>query len=215
MAIQLSSRTAPLLSIALIALIALAAGLAAACSGGASDDDLGSLRREIADEREQNRRSQLIAALEPLDPLRYHSYDGMIRNEGRIPSGALVWAARARETLDWVAWPSELADHVEQYAEWLDSLIDPLRDNDPEAAAEPSRITHALAHNFEFVIEAWLNGDPVPAPPPLAGLEPPPHGGHSDQSDQSHMQSDQHQSDQHQSDQDQHDQAEGHDSDDD
>ena len=149
--------------------------LAAACASG---NGAAELERAAAVNAEAAVRAQLLAALEPLDPLRYHEQDGIIRNEGRIPAAALVWAARARETLAWVDWPAELEDHVEQYAEWLDSLLDAMHDDDAEAAAEPSRIVHALAHTFEAALEAWLNGRTIPAPPPLAGLEPPAHDGH-------------------------------------
>ena len=167
------------------ALIALTALILAACSGGVSQDDYDALARDTAVAAAEARRAQLIAALEPLDPLRYHHLDPMIRDEGRVPTDAIVWAERARETLRWVGWPPELREHVDQYAEWLDALLDALLANDAPAAAEPSRITHALAHTFEAALEAWLDGRSVPDPPPLAGLEPPMHhhsadGGMSD-----------------------------------
>lgn len=152
------------------------AGLAlAACSGGVSEEEGDALARETALAAAAAQRAQLIAALEPLDPLRYHRLDPMIRDEGRIPTDAIVWAERARETLRWVGWPAELRDHVEQYTEWLDALLNALLANDAGAAGEPSRIVHALAHTFEAALEAWLDGRSVPDPPPLAGLEPPMH----------------------------------------
>ena len=149
--------------------------LAAACSGGVSQDDYDALARDAAVAAADAQRSQVFAALEPLDPLRYHLLDAELRNEGRVPTAAIVWAERARQTLGWVGWPPELREHVEQYAEWLDSLLPALLGNDAEAAAEPSRIVHALAHTFEAAVEAWLNGESVPAAPALAGLEPPSH----------------------------------------
>ena len=157
------------------ALAALAALILAACSGGVSQDDYDALARDAAVAATDAQRGQIIAALEPLDPLRYHHLDPIIRDEGRVPTAAIVWAERARETLRWVSWPPELREHVDQYAEWLDALLNALLADDAEAAAEPSRITHALAHIFEATLEAWLNGDALPAPPPLAGLEPPAH----------------------------------------
>ena len=159
------------------ALIAASWALFAAC-GGVSQEDLADVRAEAARAAEGGQRAQVMAALEPLDPLRYHHLDGMIRDEGMVPTDALVWATRARETLRWVSWPSELAPHVAQYGEWLDALLTRLRAGDAEAASEPSRLAHALAHTFEAALEAWLNGEAVPAPPELAGLEPPSHGGH-------------------------------------
>ena len=159
------------------ALIAAAWALFAAC-GGASEEDLADVRAEAARAVEGGQRAQVMAALEPLDPLRYHHLDAVIRDDGTVPTDALVWAARARETLRWVSWPSELSPHVAQYGEWLDALLAALREGDAEAAAEPSRLAHALAHTFEAALEAWLDGGAVPAPPELAGLEPPSHGGH-------------------------------------
>ena len=162
-----------------------------ACASSASSD-VTDLQIEVAGLTEQTQRAQVMAALEPLDPLRYHQLDAMVRNDGRIPAAAVVWATRARETLLWVDWPAELDGHVEQYSEWLDALIAAFLDDDAAAAAEPSKITHALAHTFEAALEAWLNLVSIPPPPPLAGLEPPTHAGHGD--DASHemsMQDDQ------------------------
>ncbi len=139
------------------------------------EDDIEQLEVDLALVEEESQRAQLLAALEPLDPLRYHHLDLIIREEQRIPTDAVIWATRARETLDWVAWPVELRDHVAQYEEWLNSLLHALRNDDPAAADDPSRITHALAHTFEVTLEAWLSNESLPAVPELAGLEPPAH----------------------------------------
>ncbi len=167
---------------AVLAAVSAAALLAAACSSGVLPEERDALAREAALAAEAAQRAQLIAALEPLDPLRYHHLDGMIRDEGRIPTDALIWAERAREALRWVDWPPALQEHVQQYTQWLDALLAALYDADAAAAAEPSRIVHALAHTFEASLEAWLNGESVPPPPALAGLEPPMHQ-HSSESD--------------------------------
>ena len=159
----------------MLTVLAVAALFVAACSGGVSEEQQDARARELAVVSAAAQRAQLIAALEPLNPLRYHQLDRMIREDGRVPTDALVWAERARQTLHWVSWPADLRDHVAQYAEWLDSLLGALRANDAAAAAEPSRIVHALAHTFEANVEAWLNGSSVPPPPALAGLEPPVH----------------------------------------
>ena len=167
---------------AVMTTLALAIGLSACATD--ESEVLDELRSETAHARESAQRAQILAALEPLDPLRYHEHDATIRNEGRIPSEAVIWARRAREVLDWVDWPAELDGHVEQYGEWLDSLLTAFGNDDAHAAAEPSKITHALAHTFESTLEAWLSNDSLPAAPDLAGLEPPTHdSGHAGQSD--------------------------------
>ena len=147
-------------------------------------NDIDELEVDAARATESAQRAQILAALEPLDPLRYHEHDATIRSDHRIPADAVIWATRARETLDWVDWPAELSDHVEQYAEWLDALLAAFRNDDAHAAAEPSKITHALAHTFEATLEAWLSSESLPAMPGLAGLEPPmhdnTHGGHDE-----------------------------------
>lgn len=171
----MSVRRARIGQAAIVPAIVLAALALAACAGGVSEEEGDALARETALAAAAAQRAQLIAALEPLDPLRYHHLDPMIREQGRVPTDAIVWAERARETLRWVGWPAELREHVDQYAEWLDALLDALLANDAPAAAEPSRIVHALAHTFEAALEAWLDGRSVPAPPALAGLEPPMH----------------------------------------
>ena len=149
-----------------------------------TEDEVDEARVEAARATESAQRAQIIAALELLDPLRYHQHDATIRNDRRIPADAVIWARRAREVLDWVDWPPELDDHVEQYGEWLDSLLAAFHNDDAHAAAEPSKIAHALAHTFEATLEAWLNNESLPAVPQLAGLEPPMHGdGHGSQSD--------------------------------
>lgn len=168
------------LGIAFALLIAISL---AACAGGVSEDQLNDLERESALNAEAARRAQVIAALEPLNSLRYHELDAVIRNDGRIPAAALIWASRAEKVLNWVDWPHELHPHVEQYGEWLASLLAAMHNDDAEAAAEPSRITHALAHTFEASVIAWLEGRSVPDPPGLAGLEPPEHVEHDDQRD--------------------------------
>lgn len=160
---------------ALGAAVGFAALALAACAGGVSQDDYDALARETAVAAAQAQRAQVFAALEPLDPLRYHELDALIRNEARVPTAAIVWAERARQSLRWVDWPGDLVGHVEQYAEWLDSLLAALLADDAEAAVEPSRIVHALAHTFEAALEAWLDGRAVSPPPELAGLEPPSH----------------------------------------
>ena len=142
------------------------------------EEDIDNLEIDVARLEESNRRAQILAALDPLDPLGYHRLDTIVRKEGRIPSDAVIWATRAREALSWVQWPAELRGHVDQYAEWLDSLISAFRLDDAAAAAEPSRITHALAHTFEAAMEAWLNNESLPAVPELADLEPPSHDEH-------------------------------------
>ncbi|MCY3571548.1 MAG: hypothetical protein OXH19_09465 [Chloroflexi bacterium] len=151
----------------------IAAGLSA-CRVS-NDSEIDNLQVEVARAEESALRAQVLAALEPLDPLRYHHLDRVVREEQRIPAEALIWATRAREILDWVDWPLELEDHVEQYGEWLDSLLAAFHNDDAPAAAEPSKITHALAHTFEATLEAWLNNESLPAVPALAGLEPPMH----------------------------------------
>ena len=174
------SRTRTLLAIALLAALAIGLG---ACRVP-NVNDIPELESDVARATESAQRAQIIAALEPLDPLRYHEHDATIRNEGRIPAEAVIWATRARETLAWVDWPPELDAHVEQYADWLDALLAAFRDDDAQAAAEPSKITHALAHTFETTLEAWLSNQSLPAVPELAGLEPPmhdnAHGGHDE-----------------------------------
>lgn len=167
--------------VSLLVLGALALGLSA-CSGP-SAADLEEIELDVARLAESNQRAQILAALEPLDPLRYHHLDSVVRDEGRIPSDAVIWATRAREALRWVQWPPELRGHVDQYAEWLDSLLSAFRADDAAAAAEPSRIVHALAHTVEATLEAWLSNESLPAVPALAGLEPPSHdehGGHGE-----------------------------------
>ena len=147
-------------------------------------DDLDELQVDVARLEESTQRAQILAALEPLNPLRYHQLDAIVRNNGRIPTDAVIWATRARETLAWVSWPAELSEHVNQYAEWLDSLLDAFLADDAAAASEPSRIVHALAHTFEATLEAWLDHETLPAVPPLAGLEPPAHDEHGQHSQQ-------------------------------
>lgn len=138
-------------------------------------NDIDDIQAEAARAQEAAQRAQILAALEPLNPLRYHHLDQVVREEHRIPADAVIWATRAREVLDWVDWPLELEDHVEQYGEWLDSLLAAFRADDAHAAAEPSKIVHALAHTFEATLEAWLSNESLPAVPQLAGLEPPTH----------------------------------------
>ena len=154
-------------------LLALAIGLSA-CSATDSDA-IDQLRADTARATEAAQRAQVLAALEPLNPLQYHQLDRMIREDQHIPADAVIWATRAREALAWVDWPHELQDHVKQYAEWLDALLAMFREDDAISASEPSKITHALAHTFEATLEAWLNNESLPAVPALAGLEPPMH----------------------------------------
>ena len=156
-------------------LLALAWGLSA-CSESDSDA-LDQLQVDTAIAKEASQRAQALAALEPLNPLRYHHLDQVIRDEHRIPADAVIWVRRAHETLEWVDWPPELSEHVAQYSEWLASLLAAFRNDDAAAAAEPSRIVHALAHTFEAALEAWLSNDSLPTVPQLAGLEPPAHDG--------------------------------------
>ena len=166
------------LDVGLLLILGLAIG---ACSGAESIDEF---RAENAKSTEAAQRAQLVAALEPLDPLRYHHLDRIVREELRIPADAVIWATRAREVLEWVDWPLELRDHVEQYSGWLDSLLAAFRNDDAHVAAEPSKIVHALAHTFEATLEAWLSSESLPALPQLAGLEPPMHdSGHGSHSD--------------------------------
>ena len=155
-------------------LLALAIGISA-CSATDSDA-IDQLRADTARATEAAQRAQVLAALEPLNPLRYHQLDRMIREDQHIAADAVIWATRAREALSWVDWPHELEGHVEQYADWLDALLATFRDDDALAAEEPSKITHALAHTFEATLEAWLSNESLPAVPALAGLEPPMHG---------------------------------------
>ncbi|MCY3558557.1 MAG: hypothetical protein OXH13_07920 [Chloroflexi bacterium] len=148
------------------------------------EDDIEEAQVEAARATEAAQRAQIIAALEPLNPLRYHHLDAIVRNEQRIPADAVIWATRAHETLGWVDWPLELQEHVTQYADWIDALLVAFREDSAQAAAEPSKIVHALAHTFEATLEAWLSNESLPAVPELAGLEPPmhdvPHGGHDE-----------------------------------
>jgi len=170
-------------------LLAIAVLLALISTFGACrpsfENDIEEAQVEAARATEAAQRAQIIAALEPLNPLRYHHLDRIIREEQRIPADAVIWARRAREVLDWTDWPAELDGHVQQYAEWLDSLLTAFRNDDAHAAADPSRIVHALAHTFEATLDAWLSNESLPAVPQLAGLEPPMHddgerGGHGE-----------------------------------
>ena len=171
---------------AVLALSAVALWLSA-CRP-ALEQDIDDLQVDLARLEELNQRAQILTALGPLDPLHYHSLDAVVRNDGRIPADAVIWATRARETLFWVAWPAELQAHVDQYVSWLDSLLAAFRIDSATAAEEPSRIVHALAHTFEAALEAWLNREALPAVPSLAGLQPPSHdeGGMSMSQDEDH-----------------------------
>lgn len=169
--------------LALVVLVAVVMAISA-CSQSDSDA-VETLQVDAAKATEAAQRAQILAALEPLNPLRYHHLDQVVREEHRIPADAVIWATRAREVLDWVDWPLELEEHVQQYSEWLDSLLAAFRNDDPHGAAEPSKIVHALAHTFEATLEAWLSNESLPAVPQLAGLEPPmhddgEHGGHGE-----------------------------------
>ena len=186
-------------SLIVLSLLTLSVLLVSACSGSDSES-VDRLESEVAITTQSAQRAQVLAALEPLDPLRYHHHDSTIRNDGRIPAEAVIWATRARETLDWVDWPIELEAHVVQYADWLDSLLAVMRNDDAEAASDPSRITHALAHTFEVALEAWLSDESLPAVPGLAGLEPPTHIGHDSDDDHDSMSQDQMQMEQEDSD---------------
>ena len=63
-------------------LLALAIGISA-CSG-TSSADIDQLRADTARATEAAQRAQVLAALEPLNPLRYHQLDRMIREEQHI-----------------------------------------------------------------------------------------------------------------------------------
>ncbi len=170
--------------LSLFLLLALTLGVGA-CAGSDSEA-VDQLRVDAAKATEIAQRAQVLAALEPLDPLRYHHLDQIIRDEQRIPADAVIWATRAREALRWVEWPPELHDHVAQYGEWLDSLLAAFHNDDAAAAAEPSKIAHALAHTFEATLEAWLDNESLPAAPELAGLEPPMHSMSGDDAHDGH-----------------------------
>ncbi|MYF23618.1 MAG: hypothetical protein F4209_12910, partial [Chloroflexi bacterium] len=56
------------------------------------EDDIEEAQVEAARATEAAQRAQIIAALEPLNPLRYHHLDAIVRNEQRIPADAVIWA---------------------------------------------------------------------------------------------------------------------------
>ena len=161
---------------ALGAMLGFAALALAACAGGVSQEDHDALARETAVAAAAAQRAQVFAALEPLDPLRYHEAGRADPQRGaRADGGDRLGGARPRElALGGLAERSGGARRAVRRVARLAAGGAASRRRGG-GRREPSRIVHALAHTFEAALEAWLDGRAAPAPPELAGLEPPSH----------------------------------------
>ncbi|HJN92530.1 MAG TPA: hypothetical protein QGF05_07390 [Dehalococcoidia bacterium] len=179
MSISMSRRTRWLFA----PLLLLAAGLiAAACSSGGVDQDdfdalraqVGQLQTEVADfnatlaaTEEAAQRALLFAILPAFNTSAFHTIDEQINNDGLIHATTPGTVQRALEAIASADWPEALQPNVDQYREALEALIEPVLDNDSDAAGRPATVVHALTHAFEGSISAFLDGEEVPPPPDL------------------------------------------------
>ena len=72
---------------------------------------------------------------------------------------------RAITTLEQDFWPEALAANVEQLHGLLSDFLEPVLEDDVEAAGRPAQFTHATIHAFEGAVTAFLGGESIPPPP--------------------------------------------------
>ena len=146
--------------ISVLTVLAFAIGLSA-CTGSDSDA-IDEARTDAALATEAGQRAQVLAALEPLNPLRYHhpTANPSAIGEHQIPADAVIWATRLERCSPGSIGPPRNST----------ASVEPIRGMAPDSlaarisagggrcesgrSAEPSKITHALAHTFESTLEA-------------------------------------------------------------
>jgi hypothetical protein len=148
--------------------------IAAACGGGASQDDFDDLRAQVAafqtrvqGAEDAAERALLLSALPALEVAKFHEIDETINNDATIHATTPGIVQRALDVVRTTTWPAELADNVAQWDDALVDLLDPVLDDDAEAAGRPATIVHAISHAFEGAVSAFIAGDEIPAPPDL------------------------------------------------
>jgi len=163
----------------LLAPVVAAGTLAAACGGdGVSEDDFAALRAQVGDLQAQvdasadtAERALLFALLPAFDAAAFHTIDEQINNDGLIHRTTPGIVQRAIDAVDATTWPASLQPHVIQLRERLEALLMPVLDDDAEAAGLPATVAHALVHEFDEAVSAYLAGEEVPDPPDIASVD--------------------------------------------
>ena len=158
-------------------LAALVAMIAAACGGGASQDEFADLSAQVAAlqtrihaTEDTAQRALLLSVLPALDVAKFHDIDESINNDGAIHATTPGIVQRALDVVRTTSWPAELVANVAQWDDALLDLLDPVLDDNAEAAGRPATIVHAISHAFEGAVSAFIAGDEIPPPPDL-GIE--------------------------------------------
>ncbi len=153
-----------------VALVAVALS-AAACSGGVDQDDLDALQARVEAADQHATQALVLALLPALNPSTLHAIDEAANNDGAIDTSAPGFVTHVLEVLELPVWPDVLRPHVDQFHAQALLLNEAVQNDDAAAAAEPARLTHALAHPFTEAVNAWIAGEAVPPPPDLASAD--------------------------------------------
>ena len=155
-------------------LATLVTAIAAACGGGASQDEFDDLSAQVAalqtrvqGAEDTAERALLLSVLPALDVAKFHDIDESINNDRAIQSTTPGIVQRALDVVRTTSWPAELADNVAPWDDALLDLLDPVLDDNAEAAGRPATIVHAISHAFEGAVSAFIAGDEIPPPPDL------------------------------------------------
>ena len=150
-------------------LLAAVALIAAACGNDNDNDELlaevSALRTEVAQTQQIATEALVRASLPALEVARFHDIDERVNLEGIVHPTDPGFLQRAQQVLARSIWPLELQANVDQFRDAVAGAIDPVLDNDPQAAGRPIQIAHAHAHEFQGAVAAYFAGDPVPPPP--------------------------------------------------
>lgn len=163
--------------------LAMTALIAAACGGGgdvsegdfealqsqvaALQTDVNAVQAEVEAAAEGAVRALMVASLPALSTGTFHTIDEQINNDGLIHATTPGIVQRAITTLEQDFWPDALDANIEQLHGLLSDLLEPVLDDDADAAGRPALLTHATIHAFEGAVTAFLGGEEIPAPPDL------------------------------------------------
>ena len=121
------------------------------------DQHLAMLLEEHHAVKQAAQRAQMMAVAYQLDSAGFHDLDESLA-AGRMVSGALGTARKARIAVQATMWPHELSDNAARLVTQFQRLEDALRDEDVARAAPAAKEVHDLYHSLSDNTYTILSG---------------------------------------------------------
>jgi hypothetical protein len=148
-------------ALVILGIVLLVAGIAAACSDtGDLEERIEALEHqtsqsgELAALHEQVLRANMVATLNLLDDVGFHTINETILESGDAPAGTNGLIRTALRAVAVTTWPEELNPAAQDFQQKLQAFFDALRSDELSGFPGTAQAAHDTYH--EFTGDAWL-----------------------------------------------------------